>query len=55
VHMKGRGEKNWLLIKEKDPYADREKDILGDKPESAVSGRSLEEIAAAANQEKSDG
>lgn len=54
VHMKGRGEKNWLLIKENDQHAGRETDILGDKPNSAVSGKSLEQIAEAADQEKRD-
>jgi ATP-dependent DNA ligase len=52
--MKGRGDKNWLLIKEKDQHADRETDILGDKPNSAVSGKSLEQIAEAADQEGHD-
>jgi bifunctional non-homologous end joining protein LigD len=54
VQMKGRGDKNWLLIKEKDQHADRETDILGDKPNSAVSGKSLEQIAEAADQEGHD-
>ena len=54
VHMKGRGEKNWLLIKEKDQYADSTEDILGDKPNSVASGKSLEQIAEAADREKRD-
>jgi bifunctional non-homologous end joining protein LigD len=54
VHMKGRGENNWLLIKEKDRYADRDKDILKDQPDSALSGRSLEEITDEEGEEGND-
>lgn len=42
----GGSEKNWLLIKEKDEHAS-EKDILEEKPDSAKSGKSLEEISEA--------
>ena len=44
---KERGD-NWLLIKGKDDEARgrRDKDILDEKPDSAVTGRSIEEIAA---------
>jgi bifunctional non-homologous end joining protein LigD len=51
VRMRGRpGEKreNWLLIKARDEGArgEREPDILEDEPNSVVSGRSIDEIAA---------
>jgi len=51
VRMRGRaGEKreNWLLIKARDEAARdaRDPDILEDEPDSVVSGRSIEEIAA---------
>jgi bifunctional non-homologous end joining protein LigD len=49
VQMKGEagGEgKNWLLIKERDEYADPGRDILAKRPNSVASGRSLDEIAA---------
>ena len=39
--------RNWLLIKSRDDAADSETDILEAKPDSAKTGRSLEEIAAA--------
>ncbi len=44
---KERGD-NWLLIKGKDDEArgPRDKDILDEKPDSAVTGRSIEEIAS---------
>ena len=42
------GKENWLLIKEKDKFARDSSDepITEEEPESAVSGRSLEQIAA---------
>jgi bifunctional non-homologous end joining protein LigD len=51
VRMRGRpneSHRNWLLIKSKDDYSRtaREEDILAAEPLSAVSGRSMEEIAA---------
>jgi len=51
VHMKPRpGEKreNWLLIKERDEFVRPrdEYDVLAEEPDSAASGRSLDEIAA---------
>jgi bifunctional non-homologous end joining protein LigD len=50
VRMRGRergGRENWLLIKGKDDEArtSRDADILEEKPRSAVTGRSIEEIA----------
>lgn len=50
VRMHGRadrsGRENWLLIKEKDEYAREESDeaIVDEAPDSAVSGKSIEEI-----------
>jgi bifunctional non-homologous end joining protein LigD len=51
VRMRGRpGEtrENWLLIKARDAAArgERDPDILEDEPDSVVSGRSIDEIAA---------
>jgi len=47
VRTKWRGEnKNWLLIKEKDDAATARGDILKEEPNSARSGRTMEEIAA---------
>lgn len=43
IHMKGRGNA-WLLVKDRDDYADREIDFVEENPDSAKSGRSLEEI-----------
>jgi bifunctional non-homologous end joining protein LigD len=45
VFMKGRGDKNWLLMKMKDG-AQQEADILQAAPNSAKTGRTMEEIAA---------
>ncbi len=42
----GEEDKNWLLIKEKDEYVRTESGFLDEEPLSAVSGRSMEEIAA---------
>jgi bifunctional non-homologous end joining protein LigD len=44
TRMGGKKE-NWLLIKEKDDLARRDSDILDDEPDSARTGRSLQEIA----------
>jgi bifunctional non-homologous end joining protein LigD len=43
-HMDG---KNWLLIKGKDEYADRSIDLTAERPESVVSGRTVEQVARA--------
>jgi len=40
----GGKKENWLLIKEKDEFAQAKSDILEDEPDSAVSGRTMEEI-----------
>ena len=44
TRMVGKQEQ-WLLIKRKDELAQPDTDILADQPDSALSGRSLEEIA----------
>ncbi|HEY4681806.1 MAG TPA: DNA polymerase ligase N-terminal domain-containing protein [Candidatus Acidoferrales bacterium] len=44
ILMRGRGTKNWLLIKDRDAFADRGSEITETKPDSALSGRSLERI-----------
>src|SRR5205085_1214372 len=45
------GDKSWLLIKETDDYARLGPDaaVVDERPDSVVSGRSLDEIAAAAD------
>ena len=53
IRMKGgkmRG--NWLLVKQEDDYADPRKNPVEKQPNSIVSGRSLKEIAEAANKTK---
>lgn len=45
VQMKGRGDKNWLLIKHRDEYARRGSDIEAEAPLSVATGRDLDEIA----------
>ncbi len=45
IQMKGRGEKNWLLIKMDDEHADRETDITETAPDSVLTGRSIRQIA----------
>ncbi len=46
IQMRGRGDRNWLLIKMSDEHADRETDITEQMPDSALTGRSLDQIAA---------
>jgi len=49
VRMHGRagdGGKNWLLMKGKDKYASKSRDILEDAPQSVKSKRTLERIAS---------
>jgi bifunctional non-homologous end joining protein LigD len=46
VQMKGRGEKNWLLIKMKDECADRQLDVTEAQPNSVLTGRSLDDVAS---------
>lgn len=56
VKMKGRGEDNWLLIKHKDQRATRQaKDPLVErKPKSVKSGKTLDEVAAAEEENDED-
>lgn len=44
VLMKKTPDKAWLLIKENDAYADAERDIVHEEPESALSGRTIEDM-----------
>ena len=46
VQMKGRGDKNWLLIKHRDEAARPGSRIVDEAPNSVATGRSIEEIAA---------
>lgn len=39
------GEKNWLLIKMKDDYADARKNIVKSEPESVISGKTIKDLA----------
>lgn len=43
IHMKERGNA-WLLVKDNDAFADRETNLTESQPDSAKSGRSLEQI-----------
>jgi len=49
VQMKGRGPKNWLLIKERDPEARSDVDITETEPRSAISGKTIEELQSDPN------
>jgi bifunctional non-homologous end joining protein LigD len=44
IQMKGRGNA-WLLVKDNDEEADRQINLVDERPESAKSGRSLEQIS----------
>jgi bifunctional non-homologous end joining protein LigD len=46
VQMKGRGVKNWLLLKHGDDAARSGASIVQEAPDSVATGRSLDEIAA---------
>jgi len=48
VQMKGRGDKNWLLIKHRDEAARPGSNLVEESPDSVATGRSLEEVAEAA-------
>jgi DNA ligase D-like protein (predicted 3'-phosphoesterase) len=44
--MSGAGnQKNWLLSKRRDTFADAARDVVSDSPESVLSGRTIEEVA----------
>lgn len=43
-----RGRERWLLVKKRDAPADLDRDILSTRPESVLSGRTVEQIAAEA-------
>ena len=40
------GDRRWLLVKMADGQADRERNIVRERPESVLTGRTLEEVAA---------
>ncbi|MBU2601772.1 MAG: hypothetical protein KKA32_06340 [Actinobacteria bacterium] len=44
VHMKGRGDKNWLLIKHRDETSRPGYDLVIEAPLSVLSGRGIEEV-----------
>jgi|SRR5665811_1096019 len=46
VQMKGRGERNWLLIKHRDEASRPGSAIVDEAPLSVASGRNIEEVAA---------
>jgi len=51
IHAKlGGNVKNWLLIKRKDDFAETTDDLLKREPDSARTGRTLDEIAAETDQ-----
>jgi bifunctional non-homologous end joining protein LigD len=46
LRWEARGPANWLLIKRSDEHADRQGAITAGAPDSALTGRSMDEIAA---------
>ncbi len=54
VHMKDRGDNQWLLVKMKDKFADAKRDPLTDEPDSVLSQASLEEIRQSIEEGQSD-
>jgi DNA ligase D-like protein (predicted 3'-phosphoesterase) len=44
--FRGSARAQWLLVKRDDEFADRETDIVGSRPESVRSGRTIEELAS---------
>jgi bifunctional non-homologous end joining protein LigD len=40
----GGGQESWIMVKRKDDHASRSRDITGDEPNSAITGRSLEQV-----------
>lgn len=40
----GGDDDNWLLVKVDDQHADRDRDVVADRPESVRSGRTLDEV-----------
>ena len=45
IRTGGADDRRWLLIKERDEYANKPDDPVQNEPDSALTGRSLEEIA----------
>ena len=48
LRWQAKGPANWLLIKRNDEHADRGTDITSSAPDSALTGRSMDQIAAEA-------
>jgi len=51
VRMGGGGRERWLLVKEKDRQADARRDPVRTQPESVLSGRTLDQVAAKEEEE----
>jgi bifunctional non-homologous end joining protein LigD len=49
----GRDKKEWLLVKNKDDTADPERDILAERPESVISGKTVEQLTATPDEMRS--
>lgn len=52
VRTQSLGDPNWLLIKMRDEFAGPSRDPVADAPDSALTGRTLEEIAAGASRKR---
>jgi hypothetical protein len=42
--MKGQAKESWLLMKRRDEEADASVDLAAERPESVVSGKTIEEL-----------
>jgi DNA ligase D-like protein (predicted 3'-phosphoesterase) len=42
----GRGRERWLLVKKRDEHIDADRDMVSSAPESVLSGRTVEQVAA---------
>jgi hypothetical protein len=41
-----RGRERWLLVKKRDEHSDGDRDVVSSAPESVLSGRTVEQVAA---------
>ena len=56
IHAKtGGDDKNWLLVKENDDYADARRNPVSSEPHSVLSGKTIKEMAKATENEKGEG
>jgi DNA ligase D-like protein (predicted 3'-phosphoesterase) len=46
TRFRGGDDESWLFVKKDDDYADRKTDIVTARPESVISGKTIDEIAA---------